>query len=258
MPLVYYREQGTGHPLIFLHGFCDSHELWKDFIQPFTRTYRVITPDLPGFGKSERLPLPFSIDQVADRLAEWILGLKLERSLVVGHSLGGYVALALLEKHAKLLAGIALFHSTPYADTPERRQVRNKVITFVEENGVAPFVETFVPGLYANKSHPKIPSTRLRAGKTAVESLVGYAAAMRDRPDRSDLVAQTNLPVLAIGGVNDTLIPIADLQRLKAKAPKLHVFELEEAGHMGMHEAKKQAQNILSSYALEVWPIYGT
>jgi len=219
---------------------------------------RVLAVDLPGFGKSEILPQPFSIDQVADRLAEWFGELNLEQPVVVGHSLGGYVSLALLERHAKLLSGVVLFHSTAYADSPERKQVRNKVIAFVQENGVAPFIETFVPGLFADKNDPALEATRVRCEKTTSDALVGYAAAMRDRPDRSALLSETSVPVLIIGGTKDTLIPIADLKKLTVKAAKLRLIELENSAHMGMFEAKNQSQSALSSYLHGIWPIQGT
>lgn len=258
MPYIYYRETGSGNPVVFLHGFCDSHELWTAFVEPFAKQYSVFTPDLPGFGKSEILPKPFSIDHVADAMAKWLQDLNLVPVVVVGHSLGGYIALALLERHPDLVAGIVLFHSTAYADSAERRQVRNKVIAFVEENGVTPFIDTFVPGLFADKKHPGIAAMYMRTKKTTQESLTGYAVAMRDRPDRSALLAVTSSPVLFIGGVKDTLIPLDDLRKQARLGRKTQLFELSDVAHMGMFEAAKQAQNILSNYLNEVWLIKGT
>ncbi len=258
MPAIYFSEAGKGHPIIFLHGFCDSHELWSEFINTFTENYRVITPDLPGFGKSGMLPSPFTIDHVADRLAGWFSEMKLVKPVVIGHSLGGYVALALLERYPKMFSGMVLFHSTAYADTAERKQVRNKVIAFVKSHGVAPFIETFVPGLFADKDHAAIPGTYKRTVETSLEVLVGYAAAMRDRPDRSGLLEMSTVKVLLIGGVQDSLVPIGDLRKLVLEAPKTLLFELPEAAHMGMFEAKNQAQNILSTYLGEVCTPDGT
>jgi pimeloyl-ACP methyl ester carboxylesterase len=131
-------------------------------------------------------------------------------------------------------------------------------MAFVRENGVAPFVETFVPGLFADKSDPSIPGTRERTLKTSRETLIAYAAAMRDRPDRSGLLALTNKPVLILGGMKDLLIPIQDLRKIVQQAPKSELFELPDAAHMGMFEAKNQAQSILSSYVRRVWGIQGT
>lgn len=258
MGFIHYRDQGTGRPLVFIHGFCDSLELWSEFVKPFTTEFRVITPDLPGFGKSALLPVPFTLDDVGDALSSWLTDLGVEKPILVGHSLGGYVSLSMLERHAGQLSGIALFHSTSYADSEERKKVRDKVIAFVGEQGVAPFVETFVPGLFADKSDPAIPGTRERTLKTNREALIAYAAAMRDRPDRTRVVASTEKPVLFLGGMKDSLIPVQDLRRIVQQAPKSELFELPAAAHMGMFEAKIQAQNILSSYVKRVWGIHGT
>lgn len=251
---LHYREQGAGRPVIFLHGFCDHHALWDEFVGPLAAHYRVLTPDLPGFGKSEILDRPFSIDDVADAIAAWFRKLGLERPVIVGHSLGGYVGLSLMERHGKDLSGLVLFHSTAYPDSTERKAVREKVIAFVGEHGVAPFVETFVPGLFADRSHPAIAATRLRAGQTTKEALTGYAFAMRDRPDRSGLLLSPPWPVLIIAGVKDALIPIEDLRKLIKNSKKARLMELPEAAHMGMFEARIEALGILSSYLEEVWP----
>lgn len=259
MALIHFRESGAaGRPIVFLHGFCDNHELWSDFIRPFAERFRVVTPDLPGFGNSALPERPFTIDRVADLLADWFRKSGLVRPIVVGHSLGGYVALSLMERHGENLSGLVLFHSTAYADSEERKKVRDKVIAFVGEHGVAPFIETFVPGLFADKNHIAIPGTRLRAGRTTKEALVGYAEAMRDRPDRSGILARAPFPVGIIAGAKDGLIPLEDLRRLEKSAANVTLFELPEAAHMGMFEAKNQAQAILSSYIERIWPIKGT
>ncbi|MBL7849622.1 MAG: alpha/beta fold hydrolase [Cyclobacteriaceae bacterium] len=257
MGFIHYRDQGTGRPLVFIHGFCDSLELWDDFILPFTAHYRVITLDLPGFGKSDLLPQPFTLDDVGDALSSLFTELNLDQPILVGHSLGGYVSLSLLARHPEQLSGVMLFHSTSSPDSEERKKVRDKVIAFVKENGVAPFVETFVPGLFANPADPAIPGTRKRTLQTRPEALTAYAAAMRDRPDRRSLLASTEKPVAILAGAKDVLIPFQDLRSMVQLAPKTQLFELPDAAHMGMFEAKNQAQNILSSYIRRVWGIQG-
>lgn len=258
MGYIHIRDQGAGRPLVFIHGFCDTHQLWDEFAKPFAERFRVVTLDLPGFGQSDLLPAPFTLDDVGDRLATLFSELKLDQPILIGHSLGGYVSLSMLERHDELLSGVVLFHSTAFPDTEERRKVRNKVIGFVQEHGVGPFLETFVPGLFRDKADPAIPFTRQRTSSTKPEAVIGYAAAMRDRPDRSGLVAVTEKPVLVIGGTEDSLIPIKDLRTLAQRAPKITLAELPETAHMGMFEAKNQGQNILSSYIKRIWGIHGT
>ncbi len=249
MSSIYFREIGSGPPLVFLHGFCDSHELWADFIGEFASSHRVLTPDLPGFGRSPELPVPFSIDDVGDEITEWIKKLGLERPKIIGHSLGGYVALSLLARHKEQISGIGLFHSTPFADTLERKKIRQKVIQFVQLNGIEPFIETFVPGLFADKLNPHIESTRQRALATKKEALLSYSVAMRDRTDQSELALRSTLPLLIIAGAHDPLIPIEDLRKFAKINQKCTFFELPEAAHMGIFEAKKLCQAIISRFA---------
>lgn len=165
--------------------------------------------------------------------------------------------MSLLDRHSAALSGVCLFHSTPNADSSERRQVREKVIGFVIENGVAPFIDTFVPGLFFDKKNAAIEPTRKRALATSQAALVGYAKAMRDRPSRLQLLAQSPVPVLLIGGDGDTLIPISDLQRIAEKSPKCEFHELKDVAHMGMFEAKNQCQSIISRFAAHLWPNKG-
>jgi pimeloyl-ACP methyl ester carboxylesterase len=174
------------------------------------------------------------------------LGIK--QTIVIGHSLGGYVALSLLVRHPERLAGIALFHSTPFADTEERKKVREKVIQFVQLNGVPPFIETFVPGLFADKQNPFIKSARQRAMTTRQDALIGYAMAMRDRPDRSMELLQSPLPCLVLAGTQDSLIPFDHLQKYAQKSENCMFSELPETAHMGIFEAKKQSQATISRF----------
>src|SRR6187399_2350214 len=99
---IFFEQQGLGSPVILLHGFPMSHLVWKDFAPGLATNFTVYTPDLPGFGQSKTLPSPFSIDDVADKLLAWIESNQIKKSVVIGHSLGGYVALSMIEKRPDL------------------------------------------------------------------------------------------------------------------------------------------------------------
>jgi pimeloyl-ACP methyl ester carboxylesterase len=166
MGSVYYKQQGDGPALVFLHGFCESHEIWDETGPELSSDYRVITPDLPGFGKSAILKSPFSIREVGRTVIEFIETLGIRKLALIGHSLGGYVALAIAKERPDLVAGLCLFHSTAQADSEEKRINRNKVIYFVERNGVQPFIETFVPGLFFQREVKKIKKVHKIASGT--------------------------------------------------------------------------------------------
>lgn len=222
--------------------------MWDEFVEPFTSDYRVIAPDLPGFGDSELLPPPFTIDQVGDRLHGWLCDQKVDRAVLIGHSLGGYIALSILDRHPEFVAGLVLFHSTPVGDSDERKEVRDRVIAFVREHGVPTYLDSFVPGLFNDKKDPAIRKALARMMGTKAEALIGYAGAMRERPDRTEVLLRTQVPVLIIGGMNDSLIPIVDLENIAKKSLKTVFYKVPQAAHMGVFESKKQCQDTISSF----------
>jgi pimeloyl-ACP methyl ester carboxylesterase len=246
---LFSAETGKGEPLVLLHGFCETHNIWRDFVHPLTEKFRVITLDLPGFGDSPLLPLPFTIDDIGDAVALWLEEKHLGGATVIGHSLGGYVALSLASNHHQLLEGMGLFHSTAYADTEEKKENRNRVIDFVRKNGVPPFLDTFVPGLFFDKKSPCIHEVMPIASKTNLITLISYSEAMRDRLDRTSVLKNSELPKLLIAGVGDTLISVDSAREMAKTAENLSYFELENVAHMGFFEAKEECQRIIVQFA---------
>lgn len=251
MSSVYFLSAGSGIPVVFLHGFCESGRIWSEFARPFESDFKIYLPDLPGFGKS---PLPdfISIDNVADEIAFWLIENKIQNSIIVGHSLGGYVALSLADRHPKLADKIVLFHSTCFDDTEEKRKNRNKTIEFVETHGVPPYVETFVPGLFLDKHHQAIPFVRSVALETKKETLVAYTAAMRDRAERAQVLRKSDISKLIITGVADTLIPVASSREMAKIGVNSQYYELEKVAHMGLFEAPERCRDIIRNFSLNI------
>ena len=252
MSSLFIDEEGSGPPLVFLHGFCETNEIWKAFVKPLSAQFRVILIDLPGFGRSERLPGPFTIDDVGNAIANWLIENQVLKSILIGHSLGGYVTLSVAERHSELLAGIGLFHSIAFEDSQEKRENRNKVIEFVRKHGVHEFIDTFVPGLFFDKSSPSIRHIHKIALETEAETLVGYSIAMRDRPDRS-LALKSKIPKLMLAGTEDTLIPIDVSLRMARMSENSSFFELKNTAHMGFFESKKECQLIIKRFARQIF-----
>ncbi len=249
---LFSREQGQGKALLFLHGFCETHEIWMNFIDPLTKHFRVIVLDLPGFGRSDSLPSPFTIDQVGNAVAGWMTEKNLNKAITMGHSLGGYVALSIAEHHPEKVAGLGLIHSTIFADSEEKRNNRNKVIDFVRKNGVKPFIDTFVPGLFFDKMHPAAADVRRIALGSRPETLIAYAEAMRDRPDRTLIWQNAAIHKLLIAGVEDTLVPLEASREMSKLALHADYFELEKTAHMGFFEAKSECQEIIKRFTYGV------
>jgi len=238
MPDIAYTELGSGNPVILLHGFCESKEMWEFFQKNLSANYRVLCPDLPGFGNS---PLPegeLSIDTVAFSLCRWMKMLNIVDPVVIGHSLGGYVTLGLADQLGKAIKGIGLFHSTALADDEDKVGVRNKTITFLGKFGAEPFVNSFLPQLFPENKQEEVKEIidkLLQMARTiATETLIAYTEAMRDRTDRRDVLESFVGSKFFIAGEFDAAIPLENSR--KHSSWVTHYLELKETGHMGMFE----------------------
>lgn len=191
---------------------------------------------------------PFSIDDIARLVNAWIDENKIENPVLVGHSLGGYVALAMCEQAPEKIGKLVLFHSTAYPDSDERKANRNKVIEFVKTHGTNPFIDTYVPGLFNDKNHSAIPVVDQIARTTKLNTLINYSQAMRDRPSRIDFLKLFQKPFLIVGGKWDQIIPSDISWELGRLGQKSYSVILAEAAHMGMFEQPVEAANALKEF----------
>ena len=250
--MINFAKYGSGPPLIFIHGFCEDKTMWENFYQPFVEDYEVYLIDLPGFGNS---PLPdqsFTIDEIADQLAAWMKSERIRGAVIIGHSLGGYIILELVKNHPELVKCFGLFHSTAFADPPEKRETRNKVIEFVNEKSVEQFADAFVPQLFyiKNRKHlvAEIAQAVEIARKTPLETLVNYTKAMRDRKDCTDTLKSFIGPILFIAGDQDTSVSVEKSKQQIPLIQKGTTAILQNTGHMGMFEAKEESLSIIKPF----------
>lgn len=252
MPDIYYTDHGNGLPVVLIHGFCETHTVWNKLSDKLSGSWRILCPDLPGFGKS---PLPanpgFSFNYIAEILNNWLDETGIEKCVMIGHSMGGYVSLAFAERYVDKLAGLGLFHSTLLADTKEKKKTRNKAIVFIKEKGIQYFVKTFIPGLFYHKTESIEQDIDLLVNEAFActpQSLVAYIIAMRDRPDRQHIIKQLSFPVLFIAGEKDSAIPVEHSKTQTVGFDQQAVFILPETGHMGMFEREKETTQIVHEY----------
>jgi pimeloyl-ACP methyl ester carboxylesterase len=250
---IAYEDTGRGHVVVLLHGFAEDSTVWKHQVAALARRYRVIAPDWPGSGLSPLNPeVTPSMESFAGLLHAILVQEKIDRCCIVGHSMGGYAALAFAEAHRGYVAGLGLFHSTAFPDTPEKRQTRRRGQTFIRENGSAAFVRQSTPNLFADgfkEAHPdEVTALIQRASILRPETLTGYYQAMLDRPDRTQVLASSVVPVLLIAGALDKAVPLAESLRQTALAPMTFFHLLEDTAHMGMWEAPEAAEKILMEY----------
>ncbi len=251
---VVYRTTGTGRPVLLLHGFGEDGQIWNEQISALNESYTLIIPDIPGSGESEFIE-GADIDMYADVVKKILEAEAVSASkpvAFIGHSMGGYVALAFAEKYPQYLAGLGLFHSSAYADTEEKKQTRRKAIVFIEENGAGAFLQTAIPGLFSEgfrQAQPEKVQAMVAAGQQFTNTaLVQYYQAMIDRPDRTTILRNITRPVLFVIGQYDTAVPMqASLEQ--SHLPQLsHVHILRNSGHMGMWEEPKSVNKLLQDY----------
>jgi len=238
---IFFRERGQGTPVILIHGFCETLHIWDGFADQLSEDARVISIDLPGFGNSPLPPMPFSIDEIAEIVLAWLKDRNIKDPVLIGHSLGGYVALAMAAAEPSSSKCMVLFHSSIYADTNEKKTNRDKVIDFVSSNGVEPFIQTFVPSLFYNKHHHEIGRVKEICLKTPVPTLIEYTRAMRDRPSREDFFLSYPGHSLIIAGDKDEIIPLEVSKKMASTGLKSNLLVLKDTGHMGMLESGAEA-----------------
>ncbi|MBX2926338.1 MAG: alpha/beta hydrolase [Saprospiraceae bacterium] len=250
---VGYDVQGRGPAVVLLHGFCEDSSVWDDFKTDLIEEhYRVICIDLPGFGQSEALPHP-TIEAYADAVHAVVESLDLQQIILIGHSMGGYTALAFAEKHPSLLLGLGMFHSSPYADSAEKKEARRRSIQFVEEQGHVIFVKQLLPVLFsenfARSNSYAVDRLVHAASSYPAAGIIGGLEAMIQRPDRTSILSEAAYPVLFIIGEEDRAIP-AEQSLSQTHLPAVaSVHVLEKVGHMGMIEAQKKTQRIVREFA---------
>ncbi|MBK9731625.1 MAG: alpha/beta hydrolase [Chitinophagaceae bacterium] len=248
-----YFKTGNGFPLVFLHGFCEDHTIWNDFIIPFAEKYTVLLPDLPGFGKSGLPNQPCSIDSYADCIKAMLDAEKISSCAVIGHSLGGYVTMNFAERYGNCLSGFGLFHSFASEDDEAKKKDRERVANLVRTKGVTQFVNELYNNLFAEEfkteNEQKINALKKHGAETSTAEGVAQASlAMRNRRNTIEVLKQATVPVLFIIGKEDKAIsPEKTLQQ--SHLPERSVISLlENVGHMGMVEAPEKCQLAISEW----------
>ena len=251
--MMYYM-YGTGKPVVLIHGFGEDHSIWHNQIAYFKNQYQLIIPDLPGSGASE-LYNNISIEGMAEiikTIVDESIQSPGEKIVLVGHSMGGYIALAYAEKYPEDLAGLGLFHSTSYADSKEKIINRKKGIEFIETHGAHAFLKTTLPNLFSQETkeqQPELVEAFIeKSSHFSASALVTYYEAMIDRPDRRDILKQSKMPVMLIMSENDQAIPIADSLEQSSLPEKSYITILKNSGHMGMVEEPMESNQAISRF----------
>ncbi len=249
---ILYHDQGQGMPLVLCHGFAETSAIWDLQVTNLSANYRCIRPEWPGAGISPLGSRPFTMEMGADLINDILRQEGLSYCVVLGHSMGGYIAMAFVEKYESQLLGLGLIHSSAYADDVEKIEIRQKVIEVVRKGGKSAFLRSMIPSLYSKihleKQQLAIEKHYSMAMKMSDEGLVQYYNAMIQRPDRRVLLASLACPVLFVIGTDDIAIP-QQLMLQQASLPTLAMIEvMPEVGHTSMWEEPQNLNFILNKF----------
>lgn len=255
---VRYADAGKGtQAVLLLHGYLESIEVWDDFAGELGKNYRVIRVDLPGHGFSDWGGREVvGIDYMADTAAAVLELAGVERCTVVGHSMGGYVALSLAANHPEKVEGLVLFHSSPNADTPEKAANRQREIGLVEA-GKKEMLAKVNPGRGFAEANLRrcaeaIEDLAEQVMLTEDEAIVAVLKGMSQRKDRNEDMRRLGIPELMIFGLGDNYIPVAAAESMALAQPQARVAWLENSGHMGFVEQPRESLAILEDFLAEV------
>lgn len=248
---IFYRVYGNGKPVFLVHGFGETGDVWKEQVAALQNHYTLFIPDLPGSGRSAVID-DMSMEGMAEVIHTIIHEEDINRCTVIGHSMGGYITMALAAFYPNHLNAIGLFHSSAYGDTEEKKITRKKGIEFIQKNGAAAFLKTTTPNLFSQKTHderPELIDQQLAVTDNfSAASLVYYYESMIKRPDRTDVLKNIGLPVLFVAGEHDNAIPLQDMLKQSHIPEKSYIHILPHSGHMGMLEEAKISTQIIETF----------
>ena len=236
--------------VVLLHGYLENMLVWESFISLIYKDVRVVTLDIPGHGISEVKGEIHSMDYLADTLAAALDKLGIASATVVGHSMGGYVALAFAERHPDRTDGVVLLHSTPYADSDEKKKNRQREISLIKSGKKELLAHTAPEAGFAvenrNRFRTEIEDLQQTIYLTEDAGIIALLNGMIERKAQSDMLHNLGKPILFILGRKDGYITPEIAEKMVAEHPEAKVVWLENSGHMGfIEEAKSCAAALL-------------
>jgi len=248
--MLYHHISGSSmHSIVLIHGFCENHTCFNSIGSSLSKQYKVICPDLPGFGASECIENS-SMEMFVDCLKELLDHLNINNCVMLGHSMGGYVTLAFAKKYPQHLYAIGLLHSTALADNMERLEKRKQVIKFIEQNGKEVYIDNFIPTLFMDRDyHKEACDMLLEEAKNGSQiGIIEAVKVMMLRKNQEAYLMKTDLPVFFAVGKYDTLITETDMLKQASSCKQSEICYLEQSSHCGMLEEPIKLSNAIIKF----------
>ncbi len=247
---IYYDEIGKGIPVVLIHGYLESSKIWTKLSEALSVFSQVISIDLPGHGQSDVIS-NCSMETYADAVNALLIHLQIEKAIIVGHSMGGYAALAFTAKYPHKTQGLCLFHSKPFADSPEKKMQRDFTSNKIKAGAYEEVVNSHVASIFAQqnvlKFQKKIEENKIHALEFPIQGVIESLISMKTRKNYSEMFKNLQIPLLYIYGRHDILIPENEFTMIEFTEHHL-VEVLENSGHAGFLEEPEKSEAILKRF----------
>ena len=246
---VSYTDNGQGSVIVLIHGFLENKTMWNAVVPILTKKSRVITIDLLGHGKTENIGYIHSMKDQAEMIKSVLNHLKLRKYHLIGHSLGGYIALAFAELYLNNIKGICLMNSTAKSDSKDRKLNRNRAIAMVKKNKTS-FIKMAIPNLFTQESRKKhsneIEFIKQEAIKTSTQGVIASLEGMKNRKDRTEILKNKDLKKMLIIGKKD---PLLNQQELHQQVKNTNTIVVEFSnGHMSHIENREKLITVILNF----------
>ena len=252
---VSYFDYGKGDVVVLLHGYLETKEIWEDFAEKLSKKFRVIAIDIPGHGKSDVFDKIHTMELMATVVDKLLSELKIEKCNIVGHSMGGYVVLAFAELFPERVNKTVLFHSSVYADAPEKKENRLSDIKHVNSGKLSEIVDNHIPKTFAESNlvlfQKEINKIKLSGKQNNPQGVIALVKGMMQRKDKQEFIKNYKKPFCFVFGKKDNFISEETAINMMRINDKTDTVWLSESGHVGFIEEKeKSLQTILKFLTL--------
>ncbi|OAD90692.1 alpha/beta hydrolase [Aequorivita soesokkakensis] len=234
---IHFETFGKGSAIILLHGFLESSTMWKHLIPQLSKNNFVITIDFPGHGKSSVISETHSMELMAEVVNNVMQNLQISSATFIGHSMGGYVALAYAELFPEKVERLILLNSTPIADSEERKENRDRALKVIDQNPQA-YISMAIGNLFAESSREKfaaaIENLKTEAYSFPVEGIKAAIRGMRDRKDRTEILKNFNKEKYLVLAEEDPILPFLEVKEVAEKCNAS--VKIIGGGHMSLVE----------------------
>lgn len=249
-----FIDEGQGLPLVFVHGFPLSREAWARQVEALSASFRTIAPNLRGFGGHGDVQGKLTMDRLAEDIGSLVETLGCGPVILVGHSMGGYVALAFARRYPQWLRGLVLVGTRAGSDSPEASAGRLAAAEGVREKGIGGIVDAMTQKMLApGRNDPQsLAEVRSFMSSASREGVIGALLGMAERPDASADLRKISRPTLVVTGAEDRVIDPAESEILAEAIPGARLRIIPGAGHLVAWEEPEAFNRELADWITDI------